>query len=50
MDQADRGRKDKVSFINLLWLGSVIYTFVGLGLFHRSLGKELEEVRLDTEF
>ncbi len=44
------GHKNLASYLQILWLGIVAYTWVGAGIFQRALRRELETVKLDKEF
>ncbi|MCU7851104.1 MAG: tetratricopeptide repeat protein [Candidatus Thiodiazotropha sp. (ex Monitilora ramsayi)] len=50
MLSADLGHSDIARIINYIWLGIVIYTFVGPTIFTKSLKKEISEVQLNREF
>ena len=36
--------------VNMLWLGIVIYTWVGPGVFRKSLDREIGKVQLERDF
>jgi hypothetical protein len=44
------GQTDVANYIQFLWLAIVAYTWFGPGLFHNSLKKELQTVKLDKDF
>ena len=44
------GQSDLASVIRLLWLGICVYTWVGPGLFQRSLQREIGNVALKSDF
>ncbi len=44
------GEQELANYIQVLWLAIVAYTWFGPGLFHQSLKKELETVKLDKDF
>ena len=50
MIAGDVGREGLSSIINIVWLGIVIYTFIGPAMFEKSLKKELADVRLREGF
>lgn len=44
------GQVELANYVQFLWLALVAYTWIGPGLFHQSLKKELAAVRLDKDF
>jgi len=46
----DLDRPGLASVLNLVWLGFVVYTWVGPGMFQRMLRRELRGVRLDDRY
>ena len=50
MIAGDLGKNDVASLIHYVWLGLVIYTFIGPTLFLKTLKRELDDVKLKEEF
>jgi hypothetical protein len=45
-----QGNQGLAGLLTMAWLGLCIYSWVGPGLFQRSLAKDLQDVRLDRDF
>lgn len=50
MGFADLDMEQAAGTLQLVWLGFVLYTFIGPGLFERSLEKELGDIKLNENF